>query len=59
MDLEENIEDIEFPYDEHMIQENREVVGELVTQEHFFYEEESLTLHSALFDKDLNKLVFE
>jgi hypothetical protein len=59
MELDENIEDIEFPYDEQTIQENREVVGELVTQEHFFYEEESLTLHSALLDKDLKKLVFE
>jgi hypothetical protein len=38
---------------------NREVAGELVTQEPVFYEEESLTLHSALFDKYLNKLVFE
>jgi hypothetical protein len=30
-----------------------------VTLEPAFYEEESLTLRSALFDKDLRKLVFE
>jgi hypothetical protein len=30
-----------------------------VTKEPIFYEEESLTLHSELFDKYLNKLVFE
>ena len=28
-------------------------------EEPFFYEEESLTLHNALFDKDSMKLIFE
>ena len=32
---------------------------ELATQEPVFYEEESLTLHNALFDKDSKKLIFE
>jgi hypothetical protein len=30
MELDENIKDIEFPYDEQRIQKNKEVVGELV-----------------------------
>jgi hypothetical protein len=59
MELDANIEDIEFPDDEQRVQQSREVAVELVTQEPVFYEEESLTLHSALFDKDLKKLVFE
>jgi hypothetical protein len=59
MELDENIEDIEFPDDEHRAQQSREVVEELATPEPAFYEEDSLTLHSALFDKVLNNLVFE
>jgi hypothetical protein len=55
MELDANIEDIEFPDDKQRVQPG----GELVIQEPIFYEEESLTLHSALFDKYLKKLVFE
>jgi hypothetical protein len=59
MDLDVNIEDIEFLDEEQRIQESKEVAAELATQEPIFFEEESLTLHSALFDKDSKKLVFE
>jgi hypothetical protein len=59
MDLDVNIEDIEFPDEEQRIQESREVVAELATQEPIIFEEESLTLHSALFNKVSKKLVIE
>jgi hypothetical protein len=59
MDLDVNIEDIEFLDEEKRVQESREVAAELETQEPIFFEEESLTLHSALFDKSTKKLVFE
>jgi hypothetical protein len=55
MELDANIEDIEFPDDEQRIQPKKEVVG----QETIFYEEDYLSLYSASFDKDLKKLVFE
>jgi hypothetical protein len=48
MDLDANIEDIEFPDEEQRVQESREVATELVTQEPILFEEESMTLHSAL-----------
>jgi hypothetical protein len=59
MDLDANIEDIEFPDEEKRLQESREVAAELETQEPVFFEEESLTVHNALFDKDSKKLIFE
>jgi hypothetical protein len=37
----------------------RKLQQELETQQPVFYEEESLTLHSASFDRDSKKLVFE
>jgi len=55
MEFDAKIEDKEFPNDEQRDQPN----GEFETREPTFYEEEYLTLHSALFDKDLKKLVFE
>jgi hypothetical protein len=59
MDLDANIEDIEFPVEEQRLREGREVVAKLVTQEPIIFEEESMTFHNALFDKGLKKLVFE
>jgi hypothetical protein len=59
MELDTNFEDIEFLDDEQRIQESLEIATELETQEPVFYEEESLTLHNALFDKDSKKLIFE
>lgn len=55
MELDANIGEIEFSYDEQRIQPS----DELVIQEPKYYEEEYLTLHNALFDKYLKKLVFE
>jgi hypothetical protein len=57
MDLDVNIEDIEFSDEEHRIQESGEVASKLLTQDPILFEEESLTLHSTLFDKSLKKLV--
>jgi hypothetical protein len=54
-----NIEDIECPDEEQRIQERREVATSLDTQEPIIFEEESLTLHSAMFDKGEKKLVIE
>jgi len=59
MDLDVDIENIEFPDDEKILQERREVAVELETQEHAFSEEESFTVHNALFDKSIKKLIFE
>lgn len=51
MELDTNIEDIEFANDEQKIQESQVIVTKLVTQQPLFYEEDSLTLHSASFKK--------
>ena len=59
MDLDANIEDIEFLDEEQRVQESQEVATELVTQEPFLFEEESTTLHNDMFDKVSKKLVFE
>jgi hypothetical protein len=59
MDLDANIEDIEFPDEEKRLQESWEVAAELETQEPIFFEEESLTVHNALFDRSTKKLIFE
>jgi hypothetical protein len=45
MDLDVNIEDIEFHDEEQRIQESREVATKLATQEPILFEEESLNLH--------------
>jgi hypothetical protein len=59
MELDVNIEDIECPDEEQRIQERREVATSLDTQEPIIFEEESLTLHSAMFDKYSKKLIIE
>jgi hypothetical protein len=51
LDLDANIKDITFLDEEKRVQESREFVAELVTQEPALFEEESMTLHNALFDK--------
>jgi len=59
MDLDVNIEDVEFLDEEKRIQECIEVALELDTHETIVFEEESLTMHSAMFDKSSRKLVIE
>jgi hypothetical protein len=59
MDLDVNIEAIEFLDEEKRLQETREVATELATREQVFFEEEYLTVHNALYDKDSKKLIFE
>jgi hypothetical protein len=52
-------EDIELPDEEKILQERREFPTELATQEPILFEEESMTLHSALFDKISKIFIFE
>jgi hypothetical protein len=59
MDLEVDIENIQFPDDEERVQENIQSVAELAIQDEEFSEEESFSIHNALFDKDSRKLIFE
>jgi hypothetical protein len=59
MDLNANMEDIEFSDKEKRLQESREVAVELVTQQLVLFEEEYITLHNSLFDKNSMKLFFE
>ena len=59
MDLDMNIEDIEFPDEEQKIQGRREFKKKLETQEPILFEEESMTLHCSLFDRCSKKLVIE
>jgi hypothetical protein len=42
MDLDANIEDIEFPDEEQRVQERRQVAAELEHRNQFFFEEESI-----------------
>ena len=58
MELGVNIEDIEFPDEEQRMQKSREVATKLATQETIMFEEESMTLDSATFDKNSSKLVY-
>jgi len=59
MDLDVNIEDIEFPDEEQRVQESKELAIEFTMKKLVFFEEESLTLHSAMFEKSTKKLVLE
>jgi hypothetical protein len=59
MDLDANIGDIEFPDEEQKIKERKQVATELARQESIQFEEESLTLHSALLDKNSKKMIIE
>jgi hypothetical protein len=59
MELDVNVEEIEFADEEQMIQESRMISRELSTQEPIIFEEESLTLHHATFNKSSRKLVIE
>jgi hypothetical protein len=55
MDLDVDIENIEFPEDER----RAFIEKELIVQENIFDEEESLILHNASFDKEIKKLLFQ
>jgi hypothetical protein len=55
MDLDVAIENIQFPDDEHRLQESKEVATEIATQEEVLSEEESFTVQNALFDKSSRK----
>jgi hypothetical protein len=59
MDLDENIEGIEFLNKEPRVQERKQVAAELGTLEPLLLEEETLNFHISLLDKSKNKLVFQ
>jgi hypothetical protein len=59
MDLYVNIEDIEFPDEERRVHESRKFATKIGMQEEILFEEESITLYNAMFDKYSEKLVFD
>jgi hypothetical protein len=59
MELDVNIEEIEFAGEEQRLEESKTIAKELATQEPIIFEEESLTLHHATFNKNSRKLVIE
>jgi hypothetical protein len=59
MDHEVDIENIQFNEEENMLQETQQIVLEVATQEEYFSEDESFTIHNAIFDRNSRKLVFE
>jgi hypothetical protein len=59
MDLDFDIENVEFPDDEKRVQESTEVSVELENKEQTFLEDESFTIQNDLFDKITKNLIFE
>ena len=59
MDLDINVEDIEFLDDEQRLQESMEVVAGIATQEQTFSEDESFTVQNYLFDRSSKNLILE
>jgi hypothetical protein len=59
MELDINVEEIEIAGEEQRLQESKTIARELATQEPIIFEEESLTLHHATFNKNSRKLVIE
>jgi hypothetical protein len=56
MDLEVDIENIQFLDDDQILQETQKLAVELVIQEEVFLEEESISVQNALFDKTSRKV---
>lgn len=54
-----NVEEIEVADEEHRLLERKPVARELATQEPIIFEEESLTLHHAVFNRNSRKLIIE
>jgi len=59
MDMDINIEYIEFPDDEKRLQESREVETGIENQEQTFSEYASFTVHNALFDRSSKKIILK
>jgi hypothetical protein len=59
MDLDVDIENIDFPDNEKRLQDRREVASEIETQEQSSSEDELFTLKNDLFDKISKKIIFE
>jgi hypothetical protein len=59
MDLEVDIENIQFPEEEQRLQETQQFTLEVATLEEHFLEDESYTIYNAIFDRNSRKLVFE
>jgi hypothetical protein len=59
MELDVNIEEIEFAGEERKLQESRKIAKEFSTQETIIFEEKYFILHYATFNKKSRKLVIE
>jgi hypothetical protein len=59
MDLEVDIENIQFSDYEERVQENMQPMVELAIQDEGFSEQDLFSVRNALFDKDSRKLIFE
>jgi hypothetical protein len=59
MDVEVDIENIQFSKEEQRLQETQQIASEVATHEEHFSEDESFTIHNVIFDKNSRKLVFE
>jgi hypothetical protein len=59
MDLDVDIKNIWFPNEEERVQENTQFTVELAIQNEVFSNEETFSVHNALFDKSSKKLIFE
>jgi hypothetical protein len=59
MDLDVNIENIQFPKDDQRLQETQQLAAELYIQEEVFSEEVSNYVQNNLFDIAFRKLIFE
>jgi len=57
MELDINVGEIEIAGEEHRLQESITIARELATEEPIIFEEESLTLHHATFNKNSRNLV--
>ena len=59
MDLDVDIENITFPYDEETSREDVQHIYTLMVQDEIFSDEETFVVQNESFDKESRKLVFE
>jgi hypothetical protein len=57
--LDVDIKNIRFPDEEERVQENTQLLVELVIQDEVFSDEETFSVHYALFDKSSKKIILE
>jgi hypothetical protein len=59
MDLDVDIENITFPYEEEPDRENVHHISTLMVQDEIFSDEETFVVQNSSFERDYKKLVFE